>query len=72
MDEPLGWECKVGLCGLCAIQIVEGAENLAPVDPGSPEMNTVENKVFLDPDPKRYRLACLAKAKGPVKITIPS
>ena len=72
MDEPLGWECKVGLCGLCAIQIVEGADNLAPVDPGSPEMNTVENKVFLDPDPKRYRLACLARVKGPVKIAIPS
>ena len=34
MDEPLGWECKVGLCGLCAVQIVEGADNFAAVDPG--------------------------------------
>ncbi len=71
MDEPLGWECKVGLCGLCAIEIVDGADNLSPVDPGSPEMNTVENKAFLDADPKRYRLACLAKVKGPVKLKIP-
>lgn len=71
MDEPLGWECKVGLCGLCAVQIIEGADNLAAVDPGSPEMNTVANKAFLDADPKKYRLACLAKVKGPVKLGIP-
>jgi thioredoxin reductase/pSer/pThr/pTyr-binding forkhead associated (FHA) protein/ferredoxin len=71
MDEPLGWECKVGLCGLCAVQIVDGADNFASVDPGSPELNTLANKAFLDPDPKKYRLACLAKIKGPVKLTIP-
>jgi hypothetical protein len=35
-------------------------------------MNTIENKAFLDPDPKKYRLACLAKVKGPVKLSIPS
>ena len=72
MDEPLGWECKVGLCGLCAVEIVEGADNFVPVDPGQPEMNTVATKAFLDADPKKYRLACLAKVKGPVKLSIPS
>ncbi len=72
MDEPLGWECKLGLCGLCAIAILDGADNFLPVDPGSPEMNTVANKAFLDADPKKYRLACLAKIKGPVKLGIPS
>jgi ferredoxin len=72
MDEPLGWECKVGLCGLCTVEILEGAENFLPPDPGSPEMNTIENKAFLDPDPKKYRLTCLAKVKGPVKLAIPS
>jgi thioredoxin reductase/pSer/pThr/pTyr-binding forkhead associated (FHA) protein/ferredoxin len=72
MDEPLGWECKVGLCGLCTVEILEGADNFLPPDPGSPEMNTIENKAFLDPDPKKYRLTCLAKVKGPVKLAIPS
>jgi thioredoxin reductase/pSer/pThr/pTyr-binding forkhead associated (FHA) protein/ferredoxin len=72
MDEPLGWECKVGLCGLCTVEILEGAENFLPPDPGSPEMNTIENKAFLDPDPKKYRLTCLAKVTGPVKLAIPS
>jgi len=72
MDEPLGWECKVGLCGLCAIEITEGADNFAAVDPGSPEMNTVTNKAFLDNDPKKFRLACMAKIKGPVKLAMPS
>ena len=71
MDEPLGWECKVGLCGLCAVEIAEGAENFLPPDPGSPEMNTIENKAFLDPDPMKYRLTCVAKVKGPVKLKIP-
>jgi thioredoxin reductase/pSer/pThr/pTyr-binding forkhead associated (FHA) protein/ferredoxin len=71
-DEPLGWECKVGLCGLCTVEILEGADNFLPPDPGSPEMNTIENKAFLEPDPKKYRLTCLAKVKGPVKLAIPS
>jgi ferredoxin len=71
MDEPLGWECKVGLCGLCAVEIAEGADNFVPPDPGSPEMNTIENKAFLEPDPKKFRLTCVAKVKGPVKLRIP-
>ena len=71
MDEPLGWECKVGLCGLCAVHIVEGADNFVPVDPGQPEMNTIANKAFLEADPKKHRLACLARVNGPVKLAIP-
>jgi len=71
MDEPLGWDCKVGLCGACAVQIEDGADNFAPVDPGSPEMKTITNVVGLDPDPRKYRLACLAKITGPVKLCMP-
>ncbi|HVM95647.1 MAG TPA: FHA domain-containing protein, partial [Candidatus Acidoferrales bacterium] len=71
-DEPLGWECKVGLCGLCAIQIVEGADNFEPPDPSKGEMKTIANVAALDDDPRKHRLACLARIKGPVKITIPS
>jgi thioredoxin reductase/pSer/pThr/pTyr-binding forkhead associated (FHA) protein len=71
-DEPLGWQCKVGLCGLCAIEICDGADNFMPHDPGSPEMNTLVKVAALDADPKKYRLACMAKIKGPVKLKIPS
>jgi ferredoxin len=70
-EEPLSWECKVGLCGLCAVRVLENPENLEPVDPGSPELNTLENKSFLEPDPRRHRLACLTRAKGPVRLGIP-
>ena len=71
MDEPLGWDCKVGLCGACAVQIKDGAGNFVAVDPGSPEMKTITNVVGLDPDPGKYRLACLAKVTGPVKLCMP-
>ena len=71
MDEPLGWDCKVGLCGACAVQIKDGADNFTPVDPGSPEIKTITNVVGLDPDPRKYRLACLAKITGPVKLCMP-
>src|SRR5262249_49022473 len=69
-EEPLCWECKVGMCGLCVVQVLDGADNLVPPDKGSPEMNTLEVKAAVDPDPKQYRLACVAKIKGPVKRSI--
>lgn len=70
-EEPLDWECKIGQCGLCTVEIVEGAENFVPPDPGGVERPTVEKVRQLDWDPKKYRLACVAKIKGPVKLTIP-
>ena len=70
-EEPLDWECKIGQCGLCAVEIVEGAENFVPADPGSMERPTMEKVRQLDWEPKKYRLACVAKIKGPVKLTIP-
>jgi ferredoxin len=70
-DEPLGWECKKGVCGLCAVQIVEGADQFAPVDEGSTELKTIQIAVGVEPDPTKYRLACLSKIKGPVKLCVP-
>lgn len=70
-EEPLDWECKIGQCGLCTVEIVEGAENFVPPDPGGMEKPTIEKVRQLDWDPKKYRLACVAKIKGPVKLTIP-
>ncbi|MEO6027185.1 MAG: 2Fe-2S iron-sulfur cluster-binding protein, partial [Candidatus Binatia bacterium] len=65
------WECKIGQCGLCAVEIIEGADNFVPPDPGGMEKPTIEKVRQLDWDPKKYRLACVAKIKGPVKLTIP-
>jgi ferredoxin len=68
--EPIDWDCKVGLCGMCVVQIVEGADNFEPADPR--ELDCLANKAMVDPDPKQFRLACVAKIKGPVKLTNPS
>ncbi len=54
---PFG--CQEGICGLCAINILEGEENLSEL--------TEEEKV-LSRD-KKHRLACQCKIKkGKVKI----
>lgn len=68
--KPLDWSCLAGTCGLCLVQVLEGADNFEPVAAGSPELDTLENKCFVDPDPKQYRLTCKAKIKGPVKLGI--
>jgi thioredoxin reductase/pSer/pThr/pTyr-binding forkhead associated (FHA) protein/ferredoxin len=68
--KPLDWSCLKGTCGLCVVKVLEGADNLEPVGGGSPELDTLENKAFVEPDPQQFRLACLAKVKGPVKLGI--
>ena len=68
--KPLDWSCLAGTCGLCLVQVLDGADSLEPVAAGSPELDTLENKCFVDPDPNRYRLTCKAKIKGPVKLGI--
>ncbi|MCC6849515.1 MAG: NAD(P)-binding domain-containing protein [Deltaproteobacteria bacterium] len=70
-EEPLDWECKIGQCGLCTVEIIEGAEHFVPPDPGGMERPTIEKVRQLDWNPVKYRLACVAKIKGPVKLTIP-
>lgn len=66
--------CLSGSCGACRIEVIEGAENLAP--PGVIESNTIEalkeefakvhGKEFVEG--KTIRLACRAKVKGDVKF----
>lgn len=70
-EGPLAWECEKGVCGYCAIEILEGSENVLPCDPESPELATLRSAAMLPPDPQRYRLACLARIAGPVKLAIP-
>jgi ferredoxin len=69
--EPLGSECKKGVCGLCCVEIVEGAACIQPVDESSKELKTIQIAVGVEPNPAKYRLACLSRIQGPVKLRVP-
>jgi ferredoxin len=45
-----------GICGTCAVQILEGEKNLNP--PSKNEQNTLRGK------PASYRLSCCARVNG--------
>jgi len=53
------FSCEEGICGLCAIEILEGEDNLS-------ELTEEEQTLGKD---KKHRLACMCKIKkGDVKI----
>ncbi|MFQ5349390.1 MAG: FHA domain-containing protein [Thermoanaerobaculia bacterium] len=60
-------ECHSGICGSDPIRIVKGAENLTD-EPGDQERETLEELCELEPG--GCRLACLARASGPVEVEI--
>jgi ferredoxin/pSer/pThr/pTyr-binding forkhead associated (FHA) protein len=66
--EPVDWECGDGGCGVCVLGIVEGADGLDPPDPSTGEMKTIQITEQVVPDPNRYRLACLARVRGTVRL----
>jgi len=66
--EPVDWECGDGGCGVCVLGVVEGADRIDPPDPESGEMKTIQITEQVVPDPKRYRLACLARVRGTVRL----
>ena len=66
--QPLDWECEDGGCGICVVGVVEGAEQIDPPDPHSDEMKTIQITEQVAPDPNRYRLACLARVRGDVRL----
>jgi ferredoxin len=65
---PVDWECGDGGCGVCVLGVVEGADRLDPPDPGSGEMKTIQITEQVVPDPRKYRLACLARVRGTVRL----
>jgi len=65
---PVDWECGDGGCGVCIVGVVEGAERMDPPDPASGEMRTIQITEQVAPDPKQYRLACLARIRGAVRL----
>jgi pSer/pThr/pTyr-binding forkhead associated (FHA) protein/ferredoxin len=59
-------DCRIGSCGIDPIRVVSGIENMNPV--GDEEQGTLEDINKLEPG--KYRLACMAKPKGPVVVEI--
>jgi len=66
--EPVDWECGDGGCGVCVMGVVEGAERLDPPDAATGEMRTIQITEQVVPDPRKYRLACLARVRGTVRL----
>ena len=70
------FNCRgLGLCGTCIVEVVEGAENLQPVQPNGKEKfnlgptgNWKTKHWHLDSDHSKYRLACQVKVMGDVKL----
>jgi len=55
--------CRAGMCGICAVEIVEGSENLS-----QPKESEVEFLEFLGYAQKPVRLACQCKLQGNITI----
>jgi len=66
--DPVDWECGDGGCGVCVMGVVEGADRLDPADPATGEMRTIQITEQVVPDPRKYRLACLARVRGTVRL----
>jgi ferredoxin len=62
---PIATGCGDGTCGTCQVEVLEGADNLAPEI--SYETDTKKNNDV----PEEYRLGCHARVIGPgVKVRI--
>jgi ferredoxin len=60
---PIRFGCKIGNCGVCAIQVEKGMENLTKMD--SHEKETI---LLKDLDPETHRLACQCAINGNIEI----
>lgn len=61
---PLASSCEgTGVCRACRVLVLQGEENLSP--PDDREIRAADELSF---DPNE-RLACLARIRGPVRIT---
>lgn len=61
---PLKFGCRNGQCGVCAIRVLEGADNLTRK--GSQEMKTLVSKDLSDD----YRLACQCAINGDITVEV--
>ena len=59
-------DCHQGVCGMDPVKILSGSEHLNAI--GGTERSTLEDLCSVEPGP--YRLACMARVSGPVKIAV--
>ncbi|MEX0893233.1 MAG: FAD-dependent oxidoreductase [Gemmatimonadota bacterium] len=64
-EVDIDYECWIGMCGCDAIRILEGAEHLS--EPAEKELKTLKRKGL---EPGACRLACMARASGPVVVEV--
>ena len=61
---PVSQACDgVAMCGFCRVQVIEGGENLTPMES---EEGKILSSLHADDD---ERLACCARVTGPVTVT---
>jgi ferredoxin len=62
-NSPILFGCRIGICGTCAIEVVEHEE---PLPARTPEEE--EYLAIFAPDRKNCRLACQMKASTHIKL----
>jgi ferredoxin len=68
---PIPTDCRSGTCGTCWVGVLGGAERLSPVEPNEAKrLRACGYSEPSEPTPL-IRLACLAKASGPISIVVP-
>ena len=72
VEGPIPIECRTAACGTCWVGVLAGAEHLSDVD--DREWRKMKEFGYIDTDETRpiVRLACRAKALGPVTVVIPT
>jgi thioredoxin reductase/ferredoxin len=59
-------DCHQGVCGMDPVKVLSGGEHLNAI--GGTERSTLEDLCSVEPGP--YRLACMARVSGPVKVEV--
>ncbi|MEK6773531.1 MAG: 2Fe-2S iron-sulfur cluster-binding protein [Bdellovibrionota bacterium] len=62
-NSPILFGCRIGICGTCSIEILEGSEKLIP--------RTCEEIEYLEalaPDKPNCRLACQIRLNAHIKV----
>jgi thioredoxin reductase/ferredoxin len=59
-------DCHQGVCGMDPVKVLSGGEHLNAI--GGTERSTLEDLCSVEPGP--FRLACMARVSGPVKVAV--
>jgi len=71
VEGPIPVECRTAACGTCWVGVLGGAENLTPVE--ARERIKMKEFGYIESNETHpiVRLACVAKAHGPVSVVVP-